>query len=216
MCHSPILIGHRELQIIVVPSDSEEPAFRQGTASAVPYKRRRSAALAAEGMAVPRRHAKIAGTYFVTSRTWESRRLFITEPMCLLFVETLLRYRQQGAYALHAFVLMPDHFHILLSPSVATALERAVQLIKGGSAHALGVERHLQFPVWQRGFSDHRIRDAGDYVSHVPYIEQNPLRKRLVVGVMDYRWSSASSKYNMDPVPQGLKPEEKAKTARHG
>jgi putative transposase len=85
-----------------------------------------------------------------------------------------------------------------------------MQLIKGGSAHAIGAERHLQFPVWQRGFSDHRIRDAGDYASHVRYIQQNPVRKRLVINSADYRWSSASGSYNMDPIPQGLKPAEKA------
>ena len=153
----------------------------------MPQLEGRVPALAAEGMAVPRRHAKIPGTYFVTSRTWESRCLFVTESMCLLFVETLLRYRHQRAYALHAFVLMPDHFHVLLTPSETTALERAVQLIKGGSAHAIGVERQTQFPVWQRGFSDHRIRDAGDCASHLRYIEQNPIRKRLVLKAADYR-----------------------------
>jgi putative transposase len=130
--------------------------------------------------------------------------------MCLLFIETLLRYREKGAYALHAFVLMPDHFHVLLTPSVSTTLERAAQLIKGGSARVMGVEGNLQFPVWQRGFSDHRIRDAGDYASHVHYIEQNPVRKRLVIKADDYRWSSASGGYKVDPVPQGLKPAEKA------
>jgi len=160
-------------------------------------------------MAVPRRHGNIPGSYFVTSRTWENRRLFITEPACSLFVESLLRYRQNGAYALHAFVLMPDHFHVLLTPAHDTTLERAVQLIKGGSARMLGLARRLQFPAWQRGFSDHRIRDTVDYGSHVRYVEQNPVRKRLVVEAREYRWSSVSGQYEMDDPPQGLKPQER-------
>jgi putative transposase len=135
--------------------------------------------------------------------------LFISDPTCLLFVETLLRYRQNGAYALHAFVLMPDHFHVLLTPARNTTLERAVQLIKGGSARTLGLERHLQFPVWQRGFSDHRIRDAVDYSNHIRYVEQNPVRKRLVVEAREYRWASVSGQYEMDSPPQGLKPQER-------
>jgi putative transposase len=142
--------------------------------------------------------------------------LFVTDPMCTLFVESLLRYRQNGIYALHAFVLMPDHFHVLLTPSQDTTLERAVQFIKGGSARALGRERRLQFPVWQRGFSDHRIRDAVDYGYHLRYIEQNPVRKNLATQPGEYRWSSASGIYETQLPPQGLKPEEKAKTARHG
>jgi putative transposase len=161
-------------------------------------------------MAVPKRHAQVAGTYFVTSRTWDSRALFFAEQNCSLFIESLLHYRDKDAFALHSFVLMPDHFHILLTPAIDTTLERALQFIKGGSAHKMRGERPANSPVWQRGFSDHRIRDAGDYISHARYIEQNPVRKRLVTSASDYRWSSATSHYRMDPIPQGLKPAEKA------
>jgi len=129
--------------------------------------------------------------------------------MCLLFLDTLLRHRNRGVYALHACVLMPDHFHILLTPSQTYSLERAVQLIKGGSSHAIGEEHHLRFPVWQRGFSDHRIRDEADLNNHLRYIDQNPVSKKLVANPSDYRWSSASGLYMMDPLPQGLKPREK-------
>jgi putative transposase len=161
-------------------------------------------------MAVPKHHAQVAGTYFVTSRTWESHALFFAEQNCSLFIESLLHYRDRGAFALHSFVLMPDHFHVLLTPGPVTTLERAVQFIKGGSAHRIRGERPASGPVWQRGFSDHRIRDIGDYTSHVRYIEQNPVRKRLVTSPSDYRWSSATGHYRVDPIPQGLKPAEKA------
>jgi putative transposase len=175
----------------------------------VPQTRRRRAALAAEGMAVPRRNGNIVGTYFVTSRTWESRQLFLSEPMCRLFFETLFLHRKRGAYFLHACVLMPDHFHVLLTPSATYSLERVVQLIKGGSSHAMGIEHRLRFPVWQRGFSDHRIRDEADLNNHLHYIDQNPVRKKLVASPSEYRWSSATGLYTMDPIPQGLKPQEK-------
>jgi putative transposase len=161
-------------------------------------------------MAVPKRHAQVAGTYFITSRTWESHALFFVEQNCLIFVESLLHHRDRGTFALHSFVLMPDHFHALLTPSTNTTLERAAQFIKGGSAHRMRGERTSASPVWQRGFSDHRIRDCGDYESHVRYIEQNPIRKRLVTSPSDYRWSSATGHYRMDPIPQGLKPAERA------
>jgi hypothetical protein len=38
-----------------------------------------------------------------------------------LFVATLLRYRDNQAYQLHAFVLMPEHFHLLVTPSAELA-----------------------------------------------------------------------------------------------
>lgn len=158
---------------------------------------------------------RVPGTYFVTSRTWESRALFTQEARCHVFVETLFHYRNEGAFQLHAFVLMPDHFHLLLTPGVSASLERAVQLIKGGSARRIRKELSVGFPVWQRGFSDHRIRDARDYESHVRYVEQNPMKRRLVVAVGEYAWSSACGEFQLDTWPQGLKPREGEAVFRH-
>jgi putative transposase len=78
-----------------------------------------------------------AQTYFVTSDTWERRALFNAEPWARLFFKTLLSHRGD-AYLLHEFVLMPDHFHLLITP--LTALERAVQFIKGGFSHQVKKE----------------------------------------------------------------------------
>jgi|HubBroStandDraft_4_1064222.scaffolds.fasta_scaffold578459_2 putative transposase len=178
----------------------------------------RRPALAAEGMSIPSRNHSVVGTYFVTSRTWQSRMLFVTESFSSVFIDSLLHYRQEGAYALHAFVLMPDHFHILLTPAVDKSLERVVQFIKGGSARKLTLERNMRFPVWQRGFSDHRIRNAADFAAHVGYIWQNPVRKKLAPEPQEFRWSSASGAFALDQPPQGLKPLQKEErvTLRHG
>jgi putative transposase len=142
----------------------------------------------------------------VTSRTWESRAIFTVAPPCEIFVESLLHYRDTGAYQLHSFVLMPDHFHLILTLASETTLERAVQFIKGGSARQIRDRLIFRFPVWQRGFSDHRIRDAADYDRHARYLENNPVRKHLVLMPAEYRWSSASGAFCTDAIPQGLKP----------
>ena len=177
----------------------------------------RRVASAAEGMAIPDRHGKPAGTYFVPSRTWENRTLFTKPTACEIFVRTLLHYRSEGVYSLQAFVLMPEHFHILLTPSPYMTLERAVQYIKGGAAHSIRKELQYRFPIWQRGFSDHRIRNAADYESHLLYIDQNPVKRGLVVILQDYSWSSASGRFALDDRPQRLKPSGVMFTAlRHG
>ncbi len=160
-------------------------------------------------MATPKRHARMLGTYFVTSRTWESRPLFVNDRICGLFVETLMHYRDQQAFFLHAYVLMPDHFHVLLTPDEGVTLERAVQYIKGGSARRIGEELKFRFPVWQRGFSDHRIRNFADYEIHLRYVEYNPVKRRLVLVPREYAWSSASGEFALDGAPQGLKPLDK-------
>jgi putative transposase len=144
-----------------------------------------------------------AQTYFVTSKTWEGRALFRAEPMARVFFQTLLAYRG-SAYLLHQFVLMPDHFHLLLSP--LKALERAVQLIKGGFSFRAKKELGSNAEIWHRGFSDHRIRDWEDFEKHVHYIHLNPVKRRLCENPEEYKFSSAFPGWKLDPIPQWLKP----------
>ena len=47
-------------------------------------------------------------------------------------ITTLFRYREQGRFQLHGFVIMPDHIHALITPAHNQTIERGVQLIKGG------------------------------------------------------------------------------------
>lgn len=157
-------------------------------------------------MAIPKRHGRLPGTYFVTSRAWESRPLFAKSRPCEIFVASLVHYREKEAFLLHEFVLMPDHFHVLLTPAPSTTLERVMQYIKGGSAHRIRQELAYRFPVRQRGFSDHRIRDGSDYLGHVRYIHENPVKEKLAGAPGEYPWSSAAGKWRLDEPPQGLKP----------
>jgi putative transposase len=137
------------------------------------------------------------GTYFVTFLTWQRRRLFIVDNYARLFLKTLYHYRRQGAFHLHAFVLMPEHVHLLLTPGGDVTLERALQLIKGGYSRAFGLEFGPK-EIWQRGFTDHRIRDAEDYERHRSYIHQNPVERGLVERAVQYQLCSAYPGYKLD------------------
>jgi putative transposase len=83
-------------------------------------------------MAKPVRAPQSYRCFFITSSAWERRRLFQSEPMAKLFLQVLFHYRSEGKFLLHEFVLMPDHFHLLITPNSEITLERAVQLVKGG------------------------------------------------------------------------------------
>jgi len=146
------------------------------------------------------------GTYFVTSTTWQRRSLFTTETMARLFLKTLFSYRRQGRFELHAFVLMPEHFHLLLTPS-AIPLERAMQFIKGGYSHAVKQQLGNSLEIWGRGFTDHRIRDAEDFVHHRMYIHQNPVERRLVAEPSEFRYCSAFPGFKLDPWPSAAEAE---------
>jgi putative transposase len=136
-------------------------------------------------MSIPSRFGG-AETYFLTSSTFNRRRLFQIASNSELFLETLQHYRRAGNYKLHAFVVMPDHIHLLLSPT-GIPLERVMGLIKGGFSHRLG----SKLPVWQRGFTDHRVRDSNEFEMRRQYIHENPVRARLAELPNLYPYSSA-------------------------
>ncbi len=136
-------------------------------------------------MAIPARASR-PGIFFITTATYNRRRLFQLPVNAELFMETLQHYRREGHYKLHAFVVMPDHVHLILTPQGIT-LERVMGLIKGGFSHRLA----SKLPVWQRGFTDHRIRDAQDLATRRDYLHQNPVRGGLATTEELYPYSSA-------------------------
>jgi len=142
-------------------------------------------------------------TYFVTSQTWQRRAVFQNPRWADLFLQTLDSYRGR-AYLLHEYVIMPEHFHVMITPTVT--LERAVQFIKGGFSFRVKKELGSTMEIWQSGFSDHRIRDVQDYEVHVEYICRNPVGRRLVELALDYPYCSAFPGSKKDDVPQWLKP----------
>ena len=148
----------------------------------------------------PTRLISPPGTYFVTFSTLQRRRFFVVESYARLLLKTLYGYRRQGRFALHAFVLMPDHVHLLFTPASDVTLERGVQLIKGGYSHAVGVEISRS-EIWQKGFVDHRIRDAQDFAGHRLYIHQNPMMGKLVENAVEYRYCSAFPGFRLDTWP---------------
>ncbi len=131
-------------------------------------------------------------TYFVSSQTVERQPFSRHERWAVLLQEILEHYRGTS-YLLHAYVIMPDHFHTLLSPQ--GSLERAVQNIKGGLSFRARSTFEWKHDIWQVGFSDHRIRDVEDWDRHVAYIRNNPKAE-------SYRYLAV----DFDPIPQRLKP----------
>ena len=144
------------------------------------------------------RRVRQAGVYFVTTDTWQKRALFAKSGTAQIVVEQLLGCRDRGFYKLHAFAVMPDHLHVLLTPGETTTIEKAMQMIKGGSAYRIRREEQMRFPVWHAGFHDRWIRDLQEYQGSKHYIEQNPVEAKLVEKAEDYVLSSASGRYGLD------------------
>jgi putative transposase len=141
-------------------------------------------------------------TFFITSVSAQRKTLFQRDATSDLLVDVFQHYRGQGKYLLHDFVIMPDHFHALITPAPEISLEKAVQFIKGGFSFRL----KSKLPVWQPSFTNHRIRDVEDFERHRDYIRMNPVRADVAAKVEDYAYSSANGRFALDPMPLGLKP----------
>jgi putative transposase len=155
-------------------------------------------------MAIPHRGWTSNSTYFVTASAYDKKRLLQSDRMAQLLIDVLYHYREQKKYLLHEFVVMPNHFHLLITPG--ETLERALQLVKGGFSFRAKRELGFGGEIWQTSFYDHRVRESAEYEKMRIYIHQNPVRARLVKCAEDYLYSSANPKYQLDEVPQRLKP----------
>lgn len=162
----------------------------------------------------PTRRISPPGTYFVTTSTQSGRAILQRDAVAELFVQTLYEYRSQGRLQLHAFVVMPNHVHLIITP--AECLERTMQFIKGGFSFKATRQFGLPSEIWARGFTDHRIRDESDFTIHRNYVHQKPVRRHLVELAEQFRFSSANGSYEVDPFPSAVKAAAATAANRHG
>jgi putative transposase len=139
--------------------------------------------------------------YFVSTQTEGRKPFFRHERWARLMLSTINNYDGTG-YKLHAYVVMPDHLHLLLTPF--DTVEKEVQLIKGGFSFRAKRELEWNGEIWQPGFTDHRIRDEEDWKHHLDYLHQNPLSAHQVEDAILYEFMGFPSR----DFPQGLKPAE--------
>jgi putative transposase len=120
-------------------------------------------------------------------------------------LKILAENRAKRRFLLHEFVVMPDHFHLILTPAPEHSLEKALQYIKGGFSFRSNKELGFKILVWEESFTNHRIRDAEDYEHHRQYIHNNPVKAGLAKSPADYSYSSAHKGMEIDPAPPALK-----------
>jgi REP element-mobilizing transposase RayT len=104
--------------------------------------------------------------------------------------EAIKRGIELGHYVMYAYVLMPNHVHILINPLVP--LRRITGGIKGVSARdANGALGRTGKAFWQDESFDHWIRNDAQLERIQSYIEYNPVKAGLVAKPEDWQWSSA-------------------------
>ena len=137
-------------------------------------------------------------TYAITISTFQQHRHFQRTANAELFIATLFRYRASGKFLLHAFVVMPDHVHILITPAIDVSTAKAIQFVKGGYSHA--VRDQSPGEIWHSGYHEHRIRNFSDFEAQKRYIANNPSRKHYA----DYSHVHTKFEPQIDSAPPTL------------
>ncbi len=138
-------------------------------------------------------HALPSGKAFVClDRLLDNQRegpMYLRMPVIAELVANAIR-TGQTEYDLHAWVVMPNHVHLLITPhaDVSTVLRR----LKGRTAHeATRILDLTGAPFWQDESYDHLVRNSEEFRKIASYIIQNPVRAGLATSTDEYRWSSA-------------------------
>jgi REP element-mobilizing transposase RayT len=94
-------------------------------------------------------------------------------------------------YDLIAWVVMPNHVHVLIREYEGYALGSVVQSWKSFTGRKLNLLSGSRGRIWSREYWDRFIRDPAHFDASVRYIEHNPVAAGLVDRPEDWPWSSA-------------------------
>jgi putative transposase len=113
------------------------------------------------------------------------------EAVAQIVVDSIRQGAELGHYILHAFVVMPNHVHVLLTPQVPPS--RLLKSLKGCTAReANRILGRTGETFWQRESYDHWVRNQAEFQRIGAYIENNPVKAGLAARASDYPWSSAA------------------------
>jgi putative DNA methylase len=115
----------------------------------------------------------------------------LKDEACAQRVVDALFHHNGERYQLLAWVIMPNHVHVLLTVFAAFDLAQIVHSWKSYTAKELNRLTNARGRVWQRNYFDRLIRDDEHYAQTVEYIHMNPVVAGLVAQADQYRFSSA-------------------------
>jgi len=136
-----------------------------------------------------------------------SRQFYLRQPAIADMVVEAIQYHAANLehYVLHAFVVMPNHVHLLATP--ALALPKLTKSWKGiTSKRANTILAMTGSCFWQEESYHHLVRNEREFEKIRCYIEENPVRAGLVREANEYRWSSAGWVTRGSPADQGVRP----------
>ncbi|MEO6281221.1 REP-associated tyrosine transposase [Roseateles sp.] len=118
--------------------------------------------------------------------------IFFSDPDREHLLSTLAEASAQYGVAIHAYVLMDNHLHLLLSPPTADALSRMMQSLGRRYVGWFNARHQRSGTLWEGRFRAGLIQGERHLLACMRYIELNPVRARLCAEAAQWPWSSAA------------------------
>lgn len=128
--------------------------------------------------------------HHVTQRGNGRQRTFFDDADFALYRDLLADSLKSAGVACWAWVLMPNHVHLILTPSDEDGLRRALAPVHRRYAGIIHSRRKRSGHFWQGRFGC-AVMDESHLTAALVYVMLNPVRARLAARAQDWRWSSA-------------------------
>ena len=120
----------------------------------------------------------------------DAKRVFVDDEDFTSFLAWMGEASRQFKVAIHSYVLMPDHLHLLTTPSDETGLGKMMQWIGRHYVPYFNGKYQRQGTLWQGRYKA-TVLEAIPYLIRCSlYMEANPVRSGFVTDAVDYPWSS--------------------------
>ena len=143
--------------------------------------------------------------HYVTGNVDKRRQIFRSKVNCIAFLKELQALRIRREALLICFVVMLDHFHLIVNPrdgDIQTWIRElksfTAKRIVGINTPDLFIKPDGENQVWQESFRTLRLWSSWMIWQKINYIHNNPVRAGLVNSARDYRWSSFRSFYRLE------------------
>ncbi len=175
------------------------------------------------GEAAPKkfaRHDVPGDAHCLTFSCFHRIALFARERSCQWMLDALALGRSRREYDLWAYVIMPEHVHLVIRPlsnvkisAILTTLKqsvskRALLWLRGNAPNVLSRLEDRQpngmsaYRFWQRGGGyDRNLRTAADAYEKIEYVHNNPVRRELAASAEEWPWSSCRAWQTGGDVP---------------
>ena len=141
-------------------------------------------------------------SYYLTVVTHERQPLLIK--YIDLLRDSFRRSKKSYEYSIDAIVILPDHFHMVITPAKPEEYSKIITAIKRNFVYGLDQKSKIQAKqrltastqkrqhsgIWQRRFYEHTIRDEKDLHAILVYMQNNPIKHGLTQSPNEWKYSS--------------------------